>query len=159
MGGAITAMGNVTHAAEFNMWADPEASALIFQNFKNIELVSWEVSSQTGEVFNPEFLGKYSESFTNNRGIFVNKLTHFNSNLLFCDPIAMAVMLDPSVVMETTDRECYVEMHGNYTRGMLIVNWHSSTISHVRTEKNVNTRVITKLDLNKIAAMLIESIS
>ena len=71
----------------------------------------------------------------------------------------MAVMLDPSVVAETTDRECYVEMHGNYTRGMLIVNWHSSTISHVRTEKNVNTKVITKLDLSKIANMLIESIS
>ena len=33
MGGAISAQGNVTHAAEFNMWADPESSALIFQNF------------------------------------------------------------------------------------------------------------------------------
>lgn len=45
MGGAVSAMGNVTHSAEFNMWADPESSALILQNFKNIELVSWEVSS------------------------------------------------------------------------------------------------------------------
>ena len=159
MGGAITAMGNVTHAAEFNMWADPEASALIFRNFSNIELVSWEVSSQVDEIFNSEFITKYSENYDNQRGIFINKLTSFNSNLLFCDPIAVAVMLDPSVVAETTDRECYVEMHGNYTRGMLIVNWHSSTISHVRTEKNVNTKVITKLDLAKIANLLLESIS
>jgi purine nucleosidase len=158
MAGAISAMGNVTHSAEFNMWADPESSYLIFNHFKNIELVSWEVSTTLDDTFNEAFQESFFKSEANDISKFVKRLISNPSKAIYCDPIAMAVMLDPSVIQEQSDRECYVEIHGNYTRGMLIVNWHSSTISHVRTEKNVNTKVIQQLDFHKIADILLASV-
>jgi purine nucleosidase len=47
MGGAIHATGNSwTPASEFNMYVDPEAAAVVFQNWPGLTLVSWENTLQ-----------------------------------------------------------------------------------------------------------------
>ena len=42
MGGAVTAHGNITAAAEFNIAFDPEAAHIVFAAFPRIELADWE---------------------------------------------------------------------------------------------------------------------
>ncbi|RME12400.1 MAG: nucleoside hydrolase [Ardenticatenia bacterium] len=44
MGGALTAQGNVTPVAEFNIWADAEAAKIVLESEARITLVTWEAT-------------------------------------------------------------------------------------------------------------------
>src|SRR5690606_22541083 len=44
MGGAACTVGNVTPAAEYNIWVDPEAARIVFHSGLPIEMVGWELS-------------------------------------------------------------------------------------------------------------------
>ena len=44
MGGAPCCEGNVTPAAEYNIWVDPEAARAVFRSKLNIEMIGWHVS-------------------------------------------------------------------------------------------------------------------
>jgi inosine-uridine nucleoside N-ribohydrolase len=47
MGGSATVPGNVTPAAEFNIWADPEAAAVVFQSGARVTMVGLDVCERT----------------------------------------------------------------------------------------------------------------
>ena len=44
MGGAPCCEGNVTPAAEYNIWVDPEAARVVFRSGLPIEMVGWQTS-------------------------------------------------------------------------------------------------------------------
>src|SRR5213076_1516189 len=44
MGGAPCCEGNVTPAAEYNIWVDPEAARIVVRSGLPIELVGWQLS-------------------------------------------------------------------------------------------------------------------
>jgi purine nucleosidase len=46
MGGALDVPGNVTDYAEFNVWSDPEATALVFNSDVNVTMVGSDVCNQ-----------------------------------------------------------------------------------------------------------------
>ena len=47
MGGS-TGLGNITPVAEFNVWADPEAAAVVFASGAPIRMAGYNVTSRTG---------------------------------------------------------------------------------------------------------------
>ncbi len=46
MGGAVAAPGNATHVAEFNIWSDPEAAALVLSAGLPLTLVPLDVTER-----------------------------------------------------------------------------------------------------------------
>lgn len=57
MGGAYKAVGNASSAAEFNIFADPDAAFVVFDKMDGIELVTWELTLENG--LSTDFLIKW----------------------------------------------------------------------------------------------------
>jgi inosine-uridine nucleoside N-ribohydrolase len=59
MGGSEFAKGNTTRSAEFNFWADPESTQVVFEAFfgmDKIKLITWECT--LANSFSWEFYDK-----------------------------------------------------------------------------------------------------
>ena len=41
-----------------------------------------------------------------------------------CDPLALALAIDNSLIVESQQYFCEVELHGTQTRGMSVVDWY-----------------------------------
>lgn len=61
-----------------------------------------------------------------------------------CDPAAMAVALDPSIILEQEEQYCTVELHGELTRGQMVVDWNKLL------NKDPNVGIVNKVDLEKL---------
>jgi purine nucleosidase len=130
MGGAPCCEGNVTPAAEYNIWVDPEAARIVLNSGLPVELIGWHLSR--GEaVLNEEDIAHIER--------LNNKVAHFaiecNSHarraykvqtgedgISLPDPIAMCIALDPTVGTQWSAHYVDVETHSDLTRGMTVVD-------------------------------------
>jgi purine nucleosidase len=130
MGGAPCCEGNVTPAAEYNIWVDPEAAGIVMRSGLPVELIGWHLC-RGGAVLNGDDI-QYVQGFD-------TKLAHFaiecNSHarialktqtgedgICLPDPVAMCLALDASVGTEWSDHFVEVETHSELTRGMTVVD-------------------------------------
>ena len=164
MGCAVHGKGNITSTAEFNIWADPEAAFMVFRNFPMSEIISWELTVDPAHALSYDFLQQYTGQ-DNKTGHFVRDITKLlpqatgnASNCYFCDPFAVAYALDPSLALSSELREGTVELRGEHTRGMTVVNWAYSDVEFVNEQKP-NMKIITSLDMEKVKSMLLNSVS
>jgi purine nucleosidase len=130
MGGAACTVGNVTPAAEYNIWCDPEAARICFRSGMPIEMVGWELCRGPAclgpaDVAAVRALDTPLAHFAidcNGTALEANRRLFGEDGIGLPDPVAMAVALDPSVV---TRRSCHavdVECEGTLTRGMTVVD-------------------------------------
>jgi purine nucleosidase len=105
MGGAPCCEGNVTPAAEYNIWVDPEAARAVFRSKLEIEMVGWHVSRgpsvlNDAEIAAIETIGTAKAQFAiecNSRAREAYHAQTGEAGLSLADPTAMAVALDRSV--------------------------------------------------------------
>jgi inosine-uridine nucleoside N-ribohydrolase len=157
MGGAI-AEGNMTPAAEFNVWADPEAAQIVFDAELDVTMIGLDVTHRA--VVGPEVQRRLREA--GSTGVFVAELVDFFTvyhrqtygwdGAPIHDAVAVAHLLRPGLV-ETKLRNVEVERVSELCRGRTVVDlW-------LRTDRAPNAHVGVDLDADTFFELLVERIS
>jgi purine nucleosidase len=129
MGGTSDAVGNVTSVAEFNIWADVEAAAVVFESGAPITMVGWDISRKYA-VFGPEDaaalrtlgpLGVFSVDIQRTLLRFALEKTGLGGFDL-PDPIAMGIALEPAIAVDVEHVHVAVERRGELTRGQTVID-------------------------------------
>jgi purine nucleosidase len=130
MGGAPCCEGNVTPAAEYNIWVDPEAARMVMRSGMPIELVGWHLSRGEAVIREDDIariLGFNNPLATfaiecNSHARHAYKVQTGENGISLPDPVAMAIALDPSIGTDWSEHYVDVEIESELTRGMTVVD-------------------------------------
>jgi purine nucleosidase len=130
MGGAPCCEGNVTPAAEYNIWVDPEAARIVMRSGLPIELIGWhlcrgEAVLSSGEIeqvqqFNTKLAHFAIECNSHARTAY--KIQTGEDGICLPDPVAMCLALDPTIGTVWSEHYVEVETQSELTRGMTVVD-------------------------------------
>jgi purine nucleosidase len=130
MGGAPCCEGNVTPAAEFNIWVDPEAARMVFASGAPIEMIGWHLSRFEAVLNETDIqtvlaLGSPLSEFAiraNSIAAIGYERQTGEKGISLPDPIAMAVLLDPTLKLQVSRHCVAIECDSELTRGMTVVD-------------------------------------
>ena len=156
MGGSI-GLGNITPAAEFNIWVDPEASAAVFASGLDVTMIGLDVTHKTllSEADAEELRAG------GRVGVFVAELVdffRFRYERVFGTPIApihdaaaVAHVIDPTLIT-TQHLNVEIEVVSELTLGRTVVDVLGVT------DRPANAHVGIEVDGERFARMLVERI-
>jgi purine nucleosidase len=156
MGGAYT-RGNTTPAAEFNIYVDPEAAAIVFSAGWPLTMVGLDLTHQAlatpGQLrriaaldtpiarIAVELMEFFRESYRRNAG-FDSPPVH--------DPCAVARVIDPQV-MQCVDAFVAIETRGEFSSGMTVTDFSGRL-------GRPNVQVATRLDVDRFWNLMVDAI-
>ncbi len=159
MGGAI-GEGNRTPAAEFNVWADPEAARRVFTSGLDVTMLGLDVTHQA--IVTPELAAELRA--VGRVGSFVAELVEFYARfhpLLYPelggspmhDPLAVAHVLRPGLV-DVRPAHIEVDCSWDEGRGRTNVDWRGR-----HDGREPNAHVGLGLDVDAFRALLHERVA
>jgi purine nucleosidase len=130
MGGAPCCEGNVTPAAEYNIWADPEAARIVMRSGLPLELIGWQLCRGEAVLSEPDIahvcglntrFGDFAVE-CNSHARAAYKIQTGEDGICLPDPVAMSVALDSTVATDWSEHYVEVETGSELTRGMTVVD-------------------------------------
>ena len=157
MGGAI-AEGNVTPAAEFNIWADPEAAARVFASGLDVTMVGLDVTHQAlvtaahaEQLRGAGRVGKVVAELLDFYGVFHREVYGFDGSPVH-DAVAVAHVIDPTL-LELQHLNVRVDCESELCRGRTVVDvWRRSGL-----EPTANVAV--GIDSERFLTLLLDRLS
>lgn len=168
MGGSYT-RGNVTPSAEYNIYVDPEAAEAVFRAEWDVTMVGLDLTHQ---ALATRELQERVRAFGGDISRFVLDIWGFIGKTYedvfefpappVHDACCVAYLIDPEV-MRTEAAHVAVELHGQWTKGMTVVNFADRPGMHHSTGvaadlQDHRARVATELDWDRFADLVADSI-
>ena len=157
MGGA-SFEGNITPAAEFNIWVDPEAAQRVFAGAWPITLMPLDLTHQaTLDDDDLDFFRSLGTEVGRRVAEMLEPYAAFhdewygNRDIIMHDAIAIYELLDPSAIVKQGVRVS-VETGGNHSRG---ATWLDRRRAHAQSPVTVGVA----LDNDKFVALLRERLA
>jgi inosine-uridine nucleoside N-ribohydrolase len=155
MGGAI-AEGNVTPAAEFNVWCDPEAAARVFGSGLDVTMIGLDVTHKAlfTSAHTARLRGRVGGMVTDLLGFydrFHREVYGFDGSPIH-DAVAVAHVLGRGVV-ETLHRNVEIDIESELCRGRTVVDlWR-------RAGREPNAHVGVEIDAEGFLELLVDRIN
>lgn len=130
MGGAPCCEGNVTPAAEYNIWVDPEAARMVMRSGLPVEMIGWHLC-RLDAALNASDIEFVLGLKTERAHFAIECNSHAQKAYLeqtgergisLPDPVTMAIALDPAVGASWSEHFVDVEISSELTRGMTVVD-------------------------------------
>ena len=130
MGGTYMFQGNITPAATYNPWVDPEAARIMVHSGVPLTMVGFDATCRYSVFTDADYeqveklgtpLGRFFVSINRTRRQFCKEKQRLaGSN--HPDSLTMALFMAPSVATRVEKRFVDVEIAGELTRGMLVID-------------------------------------
>jgi inosine-uridine nucleoside N-ribohydrolase len=162
--GGTTGVGNITAVAEFNCWADPEASSMMFGCGAPIRMVGYDVTSRTGanedDIGRLRAGGKVAGHIADLLEFYLGKQRqYFGLNVAPMHDVCAVV---PYVCDDMlTYRHCnvQVELNGTLTRGMTVCDLRTLTDEGkaMRGSGEANALVAVEPDARRLIGHVVDT--
>lgn len=164
MGGSTT-LGNIRSVAEFNIWCDPEAAAVVFDSGARIRMVGTNVTTVTG--IGPAELSRLAAGGTVARAV-AGLLGFYLGAGAAVARLTIAPMHDVCAIVPYIDETLLeyrhvhvaIETRGEHTRGMTVCDLRTLTEEGMLTRagRPPNARVALSSDAPRLIGGVVETL-